>query len=217
MGYGIIIKNSNNEIQIDGQYRNYCFEQEGTAAFTSSAVVSITSSPLIPLILIRPELNKWGRAFKYAKDADNFVSFGICTEEDVAASIDWKSYRETPNASGETYGLRIYNDSGLLVFDSGKSYFKIMQINDITLTADGTSYTDISHPAVSNPFYLLTNWNLYIAYAGPTPYVHSFIYYIGVKPLTSTSVRVGWFYCGAIPAQVNQTQNPSFKLITCAL
>jgi len=55
MGYGLRVRNAAGEIQIDSQYRNMEYTEGATGvSLAGSASIAIASSPLPPLILIRP-------------------------------------------------------------------------------------------------------------------------------------------------------------------
>ena len=229
MSYGLIAKNDSDGIQIDSTYRNFSLDQENDGESIVNAGgglgiqnVAITSSPLVPLVLIRPNTNYFINIRAYVKSGNNFTHFGIASQASSTTSIDWRCYRENRNASGESYGLLVYNSSGELCFDSGKKYFRILAIETIDLAApsvDTGPYKDITHSGVSDPFYILTPLPYYIstsALSSPPNYWLNF-WTVGVKKLSSTSVRVGWFVFtnqlvrhGAL-----EGLNPTMKLLVC--
>jgi hypothetical protein len=232
--YGLLVKNTSNEIQIDSIYRNLSLEQvangvtisNGNSAASCYTRVALTSSPLTPIFLIQPNTDDFVAVRNYYKSGSNFEGVDIYTKYNQSTIINWKSYRENRIPSGDIYGLLVYNSSGQLCFDSGKKYFKIFSVHTINLSAPSTfgdgDYEDITHAGISNPFYLLSP-NSFYTYAIWNDPQHLFYiehFTIGLKKLTSTSVRVGWFPFGhySLPGTPsNQGLNPTMKLIVCGL
>lgn len=236
MAYGIRIKNSSGEIQIDGDYRNLEYKQGGTGAtishggtgYTYATTIGLTAGPLVPLVLIRPGTSRFVTLLSYDKSGSDYNGFKMTTESGQSDTIDWKCFRETTtNSTG--YGMRIFNSSGDAVFHSASEYLKILQVNSISLGNPSFSswpYTDITHSSYSNPYYILTPIGKWITdYVGPTPPIPPGMYHfygmvIGIKKLSSTSVRVGWFNLAnynipGAPSGTNTGWNPTVQLIVC--
>jgi len=198
MAYGVKIKNQNGEIQIDGTYRNMSLKENGNSISVSNnndpntyfTIINITATPLIPMILFQPNTDYFATISSYVKTGSNFSSFNAITQYNQTTTINWKLYTETPDLSTEKYGLRIRNPSNNLVFDSGKEYTKILDIQTVA-PVPTSGYVDISHPSIENPFYLLSPIGIWFRYTASTK-LH-YYYKVGLKKLSSTSVRVGWF------------------------
>ena len=233
--YGLIVKTPSGGIQIDSTYRNYCRQSEGTSVISNDGTatgyfttVNITASPLVPLMLTRPNTDYFVVIKTYQKTGDNYDGIAIVTESNVSTTIDWKLYRETYETSLENYGFRVWNPNGKLVFDSGKSYFKIHAVESITLANPDPNnlpypYVDIVHADISDPFYILSPGSYYIATVKILPEQGtSLISYfaIGMKKLSATSIRIGWFtVCTEEAPFVDEITpggwNPTQKLIIC--
>lgn len=224
--YGLKVINANGKIQIDSTYRNIALVDSGDSASVSNNdtdaeyVTQINfASPIatIPLVLIRPSTSYPVTIDCITKSGSNYTGFGITTQISQSVSIDWRCYTAHPAPSAEPYGLKIRNPSNELVFDSGKNYFKIYSITDISLpTASSTQ--DITHSGVENPFYLITMGGFVIALIIPGP--PTWLYYalrIGMKKLSSTSVRLSWYPVKSYYAGAGGTGAwiPSAKLIVC--
>lgn len=235
--YGLLLKNDSQEIQIDSTYKNLSLDNSGSGTTISNdntgtghyTRISINSSPLLPLMLIRPNTDDFVSVKNYYKSGDDFAGVDLVTKYSETTTIDWKSYRENRTASGVSYGLLVYNPEGGLCFDSGKDYFKIFSVHTgISLDSppggfvlDG-DYTDITHSGISDPFYVLSpssNW-VSIAYNEVQDVTFSMRWMVGLKKLSSTSVRVGWFrytrssgVSGYYPFY--EGNNPTFKLVVC--
>lgn len=232
--YGLLIKNVSGGIQIDSKSRNLSLDQSGSGVTISNnnttdgyyTRINITASPLVPLVLIRPSTDDFAGIRSYYKSGSNFAGIDATTMQNQNTLIDLKTYRENITPSAETHGLRVYNSGGNLCFDSGKSYFKIFSVHTINLAAPSNAYsdlgpyTDIIHSGISNPFYILSPNSFWVlaeppAYAGPLR-----MYMIGMKKLTATSVRIGWFACinclHTYTTPLSGGNNPTMKLIVCA-
>jgi len=226
--YGLKVVTPNSEIQIDSLYRNLCRDQTGTNTITNGGTgdtyfteISITSLSLSPLILVQPGTDFFTAVQSYNKTADNYTAFRMITEYNQSTTINWECCRETPTLSGETYGLRIYNPGGNLVFDSGKRYFKVRSVHTFSVeNPSGTvyPYVDISHPDTSNPFYILTPGSFFFRCWETAQGYRVAIGMIGLKKLSATSVRVGWFRVGTYIFESlldSGVYNPQQKLIVC--
>jgi len=231
MSRGILIKNIQSEIQIDSDYRNFARQEQKdnqtviNNADAYSTVVDIIDSPLIPLILIQPNTDRFVSLESLIRVAGIFTQFRIITESSAETIVKWKSYRETPQKSTDNYGLRIYNRQQQVVFDSGQPYFKVHSVVSISLSnpswGNSPSY-DYTHSTISNPFYILSAQGYWFSGAysprpKPSPWVRQ---KIGLKSLSSTSIRVGWFgfrtgtAAPELPS-IEEGYNPALKLIVC--
>lgn len=241
MAYGLRVKNSSGELQIDSTYRNLAYAEGASGAVITnsyipgnggySTLISIASNLLIPLILIRPNTNRFVTIENYQRNgSNNYTGFKVITELNQSTTIDWRCYRETSsNPSG--YGLRVKDSSGNMIFSSLLNYFKIYSVSTITLNPPSRTwpgyeirpYQDISHAGISNPYYILTPVGDYIVSEPGDIYgtFWRFMYCkIGIKKLSSTSVRVGWFHFtdDAIEDYVpEEGWNPTVKLIVCQI
>ena len=226
--YGLKVATPNSEIQIDSLYRNLCRDQTGTNTITNGGTgdtyfteISITSLSLSPLILVQPGTDFFTAVQSYNKTADNYTAFRMVTEYNQSTTINWECCRETPTLSGETYGLRIYNPGGNLVFDSGKRYFKVRSVHTFSVeNPSGTvyPYVDISHPDTSNPFYILTPGSFFFLCWETVQGYRVALGMMGLKKLSATSVRVGWFRVGTYIFESlldSGVYNPQQKLIVC--
>ena len=231
MTYGIRIKNQNNQIQIDGEYRNLEFTEGGNGISISNngnwyTNIALTSSPLIPLILYQPATDYFSVIESIEKTGANYKYFDVVTEDKQTTQINWKNYRQS-NTPASGYGMRIKDAAGNLIYHSLSSYFKIIQLNTINLAAPSLASkpsTDISHSSIVNPFYILTpTGHYYTDYDESPPGTYNFHRCkIGLKKIDATSVRVGWFNfhtssIPGVPSGVPEGFNPTCKLIICQI
>ena len=142
-----------------------------------------------------------------------------------SAGITYQVYCPVAVDSGDTTGLRVFNQTGRLVFDSGYRNLKILDVVSVNLSAPDpyltNPYVDVSHPTIKNPYYVLSpNGNFA---DGPTSTGYS-NKTVGLQQLTSTSVRIGWFmynfnwvsyFLGSWIAGTTLLLNPTFTLFIC--
>ncbi|MCP3940049.1 MAG: hypothetical protein GY710_01010 [Desulfobacteraceae bacterium] len=201
--YGLIIKNSNNEIQIDSKYRNLSIDQSGSVTITNSgngspSDLDIIDSSLPPLFAWRPSTAYFTAMFDIVKSGSSYCKLGLMAEYKTSAAITYKIYRENRIASTDIYGLRIYNTSNQLCFDSGKTYLKIHSVHDLSLglpTPTNEVYQNITHADVVNPYYILSSNNSVLLgqYLHNPPVWALRGLLVGLKKISTTAVRVGWF------------------------
>jgi hypothetical protein len=202
--YGLKTINGSSGIQIDSVYRNLSLDDYDTSEViinsngttTYYTRVSVNSSPLVPLIAIKPNTDDFVVCKNVVKSSSNFVSIDFVTQYSQSTTIGWKCYRQNRVASEEDYGLKIFNSNEELCFDSGLKYLKIDTVH--SLGSFGIpSYEDVSHNDISNPYYILSGnyfWRTIQTNTSEPPFeIEMKLYYVGLKRLSSTSVRVGWF------------------------
>jgi hypothetical protein len=231
MSYGLKSKNDNGYIQIDGVYRNLSLEESQSSKSVVNGATytdyftsfNITNSTLVPLILFQPNTDYFSCVDSYTKSGSNWVSFKMVTERRRTTSINYKVYRQNPAKSGDAYGMRVYDGSANLVFDNGLSYFKIASVHSVNISGapnsnPPTNYVDITHDAV-NPYYILSPQGFWVLTSGGGSQKGILWWKIGLKKLSSTSVRISWFLfaSGVTNTPLNQGLNPSMKLIVCSI
>lgn len=236
MGYGLKVKNTAGNIIIDGVYRNFAFYESGSATASWVAdggwtkaelkLVSFASIPdtKIPLIGIQPATNKFINLLGYHKTESNWDGFYICTGvandgnwEDC--TINYKVFVAGLTAAPGVYGIRVYNDINQIVFDSNRKYFSIGEVHSITLNspvyeAYTKYYEDIIHSSYSDPYYAFSP----SGYHHGTAMDNAWIFRIGLKKLSSTSVRVGWNMVWTNPASgIDADWSPAADLIVLTI
>ena len=104
-----------------------------------------------------------------------------------------------------------------------KQYLKILEVHTINLDkprSGGTEEVEISHPDISDPYYIVSPINYW---ATTEDYIEERdiyilgIYRVGVKKVSSTSVKVGWFpYAFAEAGEpADSGLNNTIKLLVC--
>lgn len=162
--------------------------------------------------IYRKTNGKFSHVVYYAGKSDQPYG-GVTLDMDYGQGewIEYALYRplEQPlNPSG--YGLEVWGPEGELVFHSDRKYLKIREVHDISIDDASQEvveyngsmpiceitypYVDISHPDVDHAFYFLQAYKD-ILFRGNNYDVYGWyiVSKLGVKRLTDTSVRVGWF------------------------
>jgi hypothetical protein len=223
MSQGLKIKNVRSEIQIQELYQNYSYVQKGNGITGSGSPnvksVSFTENTKYPpLILLRP--NSGGVAlFQYVYTAPNYTGFTV--KGTLGMNFDYRVYfaLDRGQKSDMHYGMRIKNNRGDFVFDSGCSPFTIYDVISATIGNYGSPQT-YSHPGINNPFYIITPWLSAITCSGQYPVPVRPVYRLmtGISRVSATSFSMGWVL-GDIVGQAQesffQRQGVAATVIIC--
>jgi len=220
MSYGFRVKNTNSELQIDGNYINYVYnEQSGSLTLNGLSTITLTNpTPFPPIVLLRPTSasDRACGVFDYTYSSPNYTHVRVFGGQQAfdsgTCSFDYKIYTVTDVNSSDTYGFRVRNEQGKIVFDAGKIPFKILEVG--TATIDST-YTHSSH---SDPFYVFSPWLSAVVgfrFAGQGP-----VYRLvgGIAKVSSTSTIGRWVIVGRLGiTNMNfiDYQAMTFTLIVC--
>jgi len=228
MAYGLRIKNDSLEIQIDGSNLNYSFSgQEGSdttrAGYAYLVTVNfINPTAYPPIVLIRPTsgTDRLCGVFEFTYSGGYYTAvkfFGGQFPGPAAGycDFDYKIYMANPPSSGEAYGLRVKDASGLVVFESGRSPFKILEV--VNSLAVGTVYT---HSAYSDPYYIFSPWlSGLLEFCSPPQQGPVVRLMMGISRQSSTSMKGAWMWYQQIGiTNFNNItyQDTVFNLIVCA-
>lgn len=129
MAHGIEIRNPSGIISIDGNFRNYQVISSFTIS-TPNTWIEIPAYRPLPLIFMRPfsygTTISWDPTFNYLSDdpmatggMNGYDSYRLPTGNYVLARPI------TSGTSGETHGIRVWDGSSNVVFDSGKQIVNI--------------------------------------------------------------------------------------------
>lgn len=124
MAYGISILNESNYVQIDQDYSNYVIILSGTISISNTNTATLTYADLgiTPMAMVKfhntgtyitiTRLDSTGMTLKTKTTGTWAVPYMLAVPiSSVTADTD--------------YGMRVYNSSNQLVFDSGKKYPRI--------------------------------------------------------------------------------------------
>jgi len=177
MAYGLRVKNDGLGLQIDSLYNNYALYEHGESVTTSlsggiyqATVTFSTPTSRPPLIALKPGSSQHCGIYKYTKSGSNYTGF-VVYSDGAAATFDWQAFAPRQDSSGEDYGLRVYDDSGDLVFDSGYNQMKIIDVDTSSIGWNNEN-EDISHPSDSNAYFIVAPWgriDYYFGFVPPIP------------------------------------------------
>jgi hypothetical protein len=139
MAYGFSVTNSSDFIQVGEDYSNYVVVASGTA-LGNRAAISIQDYGVLPLIMVKPDIDVIIACYYVKNNEFSFTAVGPGGGSDVR-SVSYKLLvpANVVTPSTESFGLRVYNGSGGLTFDSGREYLKINQVLKITATSGGVT------------------------------------------------------------------------------
>lgn len=245
--YGLITKNEYGGTQIDSIFQNFVLQESKNVTLNFNhgdppyniyeVLVSIPSSSIPPLIAIEPSLNHYVSILGYTMQGNAYNGMYITTEYVYgrhSINFNYIVARSISSTSNESYGMVVYNSNGDICFHSGYKYLKILSVHNITLPIPTPyngyyPYTDIHHSGIYNPYYILTpNWagSSTIELLDPRPPSTSIMAHlsVGLKKLTSESVRVGSFeicsfyvFGGPIIPVSEMGWPGQFTLLTCTV
>ncbi len=213
MAYGMIVKNSDDEIQIDGEYQNYTLFDSGSFNFDTTGsgmrFVNFTDTDKVPIYAFRPISSCFIGAGHWIKSGDDFTQIYTPMEKDETGTIEWVLFTEGNTNALPEYGMVIKNAGGDVVFSSDEEYFKIVSINSVSHDRynQSTDYDDITGLDVDNNYFFLVHFV-------QDPYFESFSgYYAGLKRLSSSSIRVASFSAGTATGPAANFESYSGLLI----
>lgn len=235
MGYGLQINNDNFETVISSDYRNYQLHESGNVSHTNGGgttnyftTVSF-SQPVAkpPLVLFQPSTSAYSCISSYVKSGGLFTGFNYSVQRNIggsgySASSNWKSACLPESASGDTYGMQVFDDSGDIVFDSGRSNFNIFDVRTISSVTITAGEINIYHPLIANPYYILAPVGFGVQYVSPPCPGQGGITFARamLKKVDAYNVKLsyapiysGVFGCGA-GSGANQSQTV-FKVVIC--
>ena len=219
---GLYIKNKLSDVQVDGTYINMFLQERGEDSIPGGKIVYPSVSLQHPLVILSPDTD-----FFVSEVGQKYVDpycteIWISTEEGQTTTVKWAAYDTYyKSSSSAEYGLRVFNSRGEEVFLSSRSFFNIKHVATVSLANPSATfdYSDISHPVIGCPYYFISPRSLAILQTvptGPGLYLYKRCC-VGVKKLSSSSVRVGWYS----PTSWAQTSmgslfyNPQITVFVC--
>ena len=193
--YGIRITNDASQLQIDSLYVNYALWEHGESASTSlvsggylATIIFDTVSAEPPLIAIKPGGSYCGLGW-HTKSGSDYTGFTVFSGL-AMATFDWQAFVPRKDASAETCGLRVYNASGVLVFDSGHSPMIISDID--TCSPAYNSTVAVTHPSDSDAYFIMAPHGDWLNIGGWNGYYsHFWRYFPQLKYDSATQITFG--------------------------
>ena len=220
--YGLKIKNSDGDIQIDSIFRNYVLEKSGSLDIEGLHSISIENNPNPPIAMVRPTggIDRACGVFDISYSSPNYTAVRFIGGKknypySGTCPFDYKIYTLPENKSAETYGLRVYDAGAKLVYDSGFIPFKILEVGSATIDVT------YNHPNHSNPFYIFSPWHSAIASAfNPQPPQQSPVFSLksAISRQSATSAKGLWITCGYVGVTnmgFSDQSGTTFTLILC--
>ena len=210
--YGLRVLNDNSKLQIDSLYTNYVLWEHGESSTTTkkngyydSVITFAANNSQPPLIAIKPDTDDYCGLQYYYRSGSDYSGFNVLSEY-LAVTFSWQAFIPTTSESSATYGLRVYNPSAVLVFDSGRASMVISDVD--TANPAYTAVQTITHPSDSNAYYIVSPWGRIQTvgeWNGSTSKIRN--YFPMLKSLSATTVSFGGregTSVGSIPVEINQ-------------
>lgn len=156
MNFGLQILNASGEVLVDGDYQNHIVLESGTASLSNSTSNSINfSGSYSPsrLLMLYAQPSDYAGQWGWNLSGGNVVGASIVSLS--SHSMPWRLVG-LPNApSADTWGMRIFDAAGNVVFDSGLDYQLLSDIQSFAFPNPADT-TTIAHASTSSPWYSLT-------------------------------------------------------------
>ena len=220
--YGLITKNEYGGTQIDSTFQNFVLQESKNVTLyfkhndfpynIYEVLVPIPSSPIPPLIAIRPNISEdyYVAILGYTIQEGNYNGMYITSGTNGPSTTgvywihpDYIVTRAITLPTSGSYGMVVYNSNGDICFHSNYKYLKILSAHNIVLEAPIPykayyPYVDVNHSGIYNPYYILTpNFASVATFTviSPRPPIATYVIQlaVGLKRLTSEKVRVGSF------------------------
>ena len=210
--YGMRVKNTAGNILIDSTYVNYSLWEHGENVTTQNTGFGIYRATItfadafsgIPLIAIKPSSVAHCGVDSLTKDNGNYTGFVVNSTYNTAITFDWMAFAPRTDESSEVYGLRIYNSSTDLVFDSGYAPMIISDVDTCSPAFNGT--VNITHPSDTNAYFIRIpsgSWQTIGEWDGHTS--KGRIYGPMMRYINATTLNFGGIQgaYGEIPVEIN--------------
>lgn len=236
MSYGLSVQNASGDVVIDDAYRNHAIVERGTVSvprlgasypyFSQVRVVLAT-----PIAMSRGPLI-WGVGASASlgvalvgtevNGSAELIAFTLCTDLSFGGgtlSCDWVVTALPTSASSETHGLRVWDSSSNLVFDSGLTYLKIRDVSSVlTLSVNAPDYEFLTftHAAMSTRLFCLSALYALATVMGTDDYNN---YALGVRKSSNTQSYMYWVmyaYIAGESSPVGTVQNTGPRQIVIA-
>lgn len=206
--YGIQIKNSDGEIQIDSKYKNFALNQEGSTAISGQITdINFTDVSSPPIFAIRPNAQLCVHQ-KFEKSGGNFISARVFDEywPQNPFTFYWAVFLGGPVTTLPTYGLIVRNSSNEIVFSSNDKWLKIKGV--YSGQAGLGVQVDVTVVSADN-YFLFMPFSCGLEAGSP-----SWAYHMrGIQKIDATTVRINSFIATVGYQIVDQTWYDTYRLI----
>jgi len=221
--YGLKIYNNKDELVIDSNFINYSLWDYGTLTAVNNMIpatyAQITGPP--PIIAIHPRT--WfeggmllqggpGGIINGGPPWDHWWTEAMTYYRPGGIDVDWVAAQTTdiinPNYPNDSYGLKVYNGDGNVVFTSQGRQLRVIDSVTFNTPAVGTSIV-INHAYTPKPYYIIQNLYGWCRNSNGS-------YLISLLQNGTSSVNLAFRYVSAGDTTRNRYKS-SYQLIVCAL
>lgn len=168
MSHGLEVQNSGGDLVIDAAFANFEIVAEGSGTHNGTgltAYVDVSFPPTAqpPLVFVRSTSYGLACATLIKNGSGLYASARLYSSAPYNTfAFDW--FVAAPagsSASSDTWGMRVYDAGGDVVFDSGRRYVQFRDVVEIDLTAIGPGDFDVdgnfavTHASIADAYYCL--------------------------------------------------------------
>lgn len=177
MSYGLEVQNSSGDLVIDGAFANFEIIAEGSGTthngigLTAYVDITFPATAQPPLVFVRS--TSYGLACAtLIKDGSGLYSSARLYSSAPYNTFTFDWFVAAPAGSSEssdTWGMRVYDAGGHVVYDSGRRYVQFREVVEIDLGAldpgdfDIDGNVAITHASVADAYYCLPALRAFIA------------------------------------------------------
>ena len=191
MSYGFIVKNTENEIVVDGEYSNYCLSESGIVTginYTLQSLtypVNYTNTGIPPIVAF-----KSGSSYRSIRSNNSITQGQVFAQAPDGVSIPYKVFRKLKNSDSSSpgYGISVFNPASELVFTSNKRFLRIATFHSFTSPLMDQSIDITVNDAVNN-YFVVSPLSI-----GMRTIPYSFIYFYAtmICTINPTTIRVSY-------------------------
>lgn len=198
MAYGLRVVNDDLKIQIDSTYVNFALWEHGENVSTVFqpatgqylATITFSNASAEPsLVAIKPPSDRYVGWYRYTLSNGNYNGFEVYSDVTGVGTFDWMAFVPRKDKSAEDYGLRVYDASEVLCFDSG---YAPMIISDVdTCLPAHTAVVNVEHPSDSDAYFIMMPWGLWLRIVGVGGWQHHTRHQAMMKYVNATTLSFG--------------------------
>lgn len=140
MTFGLEVQTDSGDIIVDATYANHQVVESGS--YTQAAAAAITTVTFATALnyppLIFASCSEYLYFYGYTKIGSQYTGFQTISGTGAAAhTVYYYVCAPTPAVSSDTWGMRVWDASSNLVFESGRNYMKIKDVVSYTTPTSG--------------------------------------------------------------------------------
>lgn len=189
MSFGLLAHNNNGDTLIDSGFQNHVVAESksgvGVGALGTFFAVTFLGGydpSQQPLLFVRCTSEHIAFYLWIVNPTTHKITGAYVVADASTGTFDWKLLVAPGAVSSDTEGIRVFDGSSNVVFDSGLEYLPIVD----AVTINPASVGAFSHASATTPFYCATSGFALWSHSLPATYL------LGYKAVSGTGGDSGW-------------------------